>query len=284
MTPTLLGALWRAETLKLFSRGSARFGLGIAALASVAGVFALWQLSGSQMVVNGASVESLLAESANAPAALRWGLYLRNFFILPAFVILLSAQSLAGELQARTLREELLRPVPRWAMLVAKWGALGAWIGATLGVAWVIGAVGGMILLGTGGPWAEVALGYLACFCCDLGLAAISLAVAVLVHGVAGTVVGTFLFLVLGVFLGWGLLFLSWLAGIDAVRTSAGGLVWVLDWVVKAEPWLPPAALRAWMGVSPATDWIWQSFASLAGITSAALALAARRLAGLDLP
>jgi ABC-type transport system involved in multi-copper enzyme maturation permease subunit len=284
VTPALLGALWRAETLKLLSRSSARLGLAVAAIASALGVFALWQLSGSQMVVNGATMQSVLADSANAPSALRWGLYVRNFFVVPAFVILLSAQSLAGELQARTLREELLRPVPRWAVLLAKWAAIGTWIGVTLAVAWTIGAVAGMVLLGTGGPWGEVAAGYIACFLCDLGLAAVSLCVAAFVQGVAGTVVGTFLILVLGVFAGWGLVFVAWLAGIDLVRSSAGALLGVLDAVVQIEPWLPPAALRAWTGVSPAVDWVWQSFASLAAITAVAIALAERRLARLDVP
>jgi ABC-2 type transport system permease protein len=284
VSPALLGALWRAECLKLFSRGSARLGLVVSAILSLLAVFALWRLSGSQAVLNGATLESLLADNANAPAALRWGLHLRSFFVLPAFVILLAAQSLAGELQARTLREELLRPVPRAAVLLAKWASLATWSAATLGVAWVIGAVGGAVVLGTGGPWSEVALGYVACWLGDLGLAAVALAVAISVQGVAGSVVGTFLFLVLTVFLGWALFFVSFLAGIDMVRTSMADQVWLLDGVARIEPWLPPAALRAWTGVAPDVDWVWQSFAALALLTVAGLVVAERRLATLDVP
>ncbi|MBA2321875.1 MAG: ABC transporter permease, partial [Deltaproteobacteria bacterium] len=211
-------------------------------------------------------------------------LQLRNFFVLPSFVILLSAQSVAGELQARTLREELLRPVPRQAVLLAKWFALVTWSAASLGLGWVVDALGGMVLLGTSGPWAEVAAGYAAALLCDAGLAAVAMAVAVSVQGVAGAVVGTFLFLVLSIFAGWALYFIAWLAGIEAVRTSVGPSAWMLDTVVQLEPWLPPAALAAWRGISPEADWVWQSFAALAILTGIALGVAERRLARLDLP
>lgn len=279
-----LAAIWRAETTKLFTRSSARAGLLVAALVALAALLMLWWVSSSAMVVNGAAVSEILVETRNAPGALRWGLLTRNFFVLRAFLILVGAQAVAGELQARTLREDLLRPVPRWAVVAAKWGALATWIAATLGVAWVVGALGGSLLLGTGGPWGEVALGYVATWACDVGFASLVMAISLAVRGVAGTVMGVFLFLVLDTFLGWGLRVLEWAAGIDVIRQSAGALAWVLDVVAKANPWLPSSAFAAWRGVSPDLPWVWQSFVALLLVTAVAMIATERQLARLDVP
>ncbi len=279
-----LAALWRAETSKLFTRGSARAGLLIAGLLALAALVVLWRVEASGMILNGAPVGELLTETSNAPGALRWGLLARNFFVLRAFLILVGAQSVAGELQARTLREDLLRPVPRWSVVVAKWGALATWIAASLGIAWVIGALGGSLLLGTDGPWGEVALGYVASWACDVGFATLVMAISLAVRGVAGTVMGVFLFLVLDTFLGWGLTILAWAAGIDVIRQSAGAMAGLLDLVVKANPWLPSSAFAAWRGVAPDAPWVWQSFVALLLVTLVAMVATERQLSRLDVP
>ena len=284
MTAAHLGALWRAETIKLFSRSSARFGLAMAAVVSLGALFALHQLATSDAMVNGEPLSTLLADARNAPAALRWGLLVRNFFLLRAFIILLGAQSVAGELQARTLREDLLRPVPRWSVLAAKAGALGTWIAASLGVAWVIGAALGSVALGTSGPWAEVAAGYLATWACDFGFAVVVITIALAVRSVAGTVMGVVLFLILDTVLGWALGVLAWAAGIDLVRQAVGTAAWALDLVARANPWMPSSAFAAWKGVSPEVDWAWQSFAALGLLLAVCGVVAERQLARLDLP
>ena len=73
-----------------------------------------------------------------------------------------------------------------------------------------------------------MALGYVASWACDVGFATLIMAISLSVRGVAGTVMGVFLFLVLDTFLGWGLGIVAWAAGIDAVRASAGPSAWLL--------------------------------------------------------
>jgi ABC-2 type transport system permease protein len=280
----MLAGLWRAEAIKLFSRTSARLGLLVAAFLAVFAVVVLWWLAGSAVTINGAPISESLASAHNAPGGLRWGMVIRNFYVLRAFILLLAAQSVAGELQARTLREDLLRPVPRWAVLFAKWTALATWIAASLGIAWVLGAAAGAALLGVSGDWANIAAGYLASWACDVGFSTLVLVIALFVQGVAGTVMGAFLYLIFDWFLGWFLWIVAWLAGIDTVRQSLGATAWMLDAVAAVNPWLPSSAFAAWQGATPGTDWDWQSFAALAVVTAVCAVIAERRFARIDVP
>mgnify|MGYP005620230051 CR=1 FL=1 len=51
------------------------------------------------------------------------------------------ALSVAGEYRSRTVREDLIRPVPRWVVPVSKWLAAITWVFASLLVAWVFGGL-----------------------------------------------------------------------------------------------------------------------------------------------
>ena len=273
--PAHLMALWQAETIKLLSRTSARVGLVVATLIGLFIPVILFWLSSSEMQMNGTEVAETLA--ADAPKALLWSLYVRNFFILRAFVIMLGALSVAGEYRAKTLREDFLRPVPRWSILFAKWTSLCTWIVLSLGITWLISSVLGLILFGTEGEWLDPAKGYLVTGLCDIGFAMLVLAIAVAIRSVAASIIGVFLFLVFDTFLGWGLTLASWVG-------SATELPWALEFAVQARPWLPSSAFGVWYSFAGGDPWVWQNFAALGVVSGAAAVLAVVVFEWMDVP
>ena len=275
IAPAHLFALWQAETNKLLSRMSARAGLIVATLIGLALPAFLYMLVHSGMVMNGAEVSDSLA--ADAPKGIAWALNVRNFFILRAFIIMLGALSLAGEYRARTLREDLLRPIPRWSLLWAKWSALSTWIVLTLGLTWIMSSVLGLILFGTAGSWKDPVLAYLVTGLCDVGFAALVLAMAVLIRSIAATIIGVFLFLVFDTFLGWGLTLVSWVGGMTE-------LPWALEFAVEARPWLPSSAFGVWYGFAGGDPWVWQNFAALGVVTGLSVVVATAVFQRIDLP
>jgi ABC-type transport system involved in multi-copper enzyme maturation permease subunit len=275
MKPAHLFALWQAETNKLLSRMSARAGLVAAtAIGLLVPLFLYW-LAHSDMSMNGAEVSDTLA--ASAPKAISWSLNVRNFFILRAFIIMLGAVSVAGEFRAKTLREDLLRPIPRWSLLLAKWAALNTWIALSLGMTWVLSSILGVLLFGVEGGWTDPALAYLVTGLCDVGFAALVLAMAVAIRSVAATIIGVFLFLVFDTFLGWGLTLLSWIGGMTE-------LPWVLDFAVQARPWLPSSAFGLWVSFAGGDPWVWQSAAALGAVTALSAVIATAVFERIDLP
>ncbi|MBW2258583.1 MAG: S46 family peptidase [Deltaproteobacteria bacterium] len=169
--------IWLAETSKLFSRVTAKMGLILAALLGVLGPVFLWIAMNADMTWNGAQVAESI--DATSPLALQIGLELRNFFILRAFVIVLAALSFAAEYRAQTIREDLIRPVPRWMVPVSKWLAVNTWIAATLLVAWVFGGLLAVVVFGFDGEWMRPLSGYGVTFLADAGFASLVLLVAV---------------------------------------------------------------------------------------------------------
>lgn len=274
----IVATLWRAELLKLSSRLTARLGLVVAAALGVILPVILWTLGSSEILWNGAPLSDVL--SLDAATGSLWALRVRNFYVMRMFLIVLAALSFAGELQARTLREDLLRPVPRWAVLLAKWLALGTWLGGTLLLPWVLSLVVGAVLLGMDGSWSVSVQTYLATFAADLGFAALALAVSVVARSVAATVGGVFLFLVLDTMLGWFL----WFARM--IRTSlppeaTDVPVWV-DWLLEGTIWLPSSAFAVWFELLNEADPTWQSWVALGGITVVCLGVAERWFARMD--
>jgi ABC-type transport system involved in multi-copper enzyme maturation permease subunit len=255
----LLANLLRAESRKLLSRLSARAGLLVAAGLGLAVPGLLIWLANSDMMINGTPMADQL--DASATMGLSWALSLRNFFVLRVFLIMLGALSLAGELQARTLREDLIRPVPRWAILVAKWGALSLWSAMGLALTWVVATVVGLLAFGVGdsAEWGQLAAGFAATWLTDVGFAALVLCAAAAFRSVSGTIVGVFLFFVVDTVIGFALTFLAFIAGVADLPEAA-------DTVLVLRPWLPNAAFGAWKGFGE-EGWIWQSFASLGLIT-----------------
>lgn len=235
MSPLLL---FRAEAVKLLSRSSARLGLVLAAVLGLAGPVLLLVLGGSGVVVNGADLSETL--QANAPMGARWALWIRDFWLMQAFVLLLASQSFAGELQARTLREDLLRPVGRSALLAAKLAAVGLWIGMTLLLQYLLATGLGLVLFGTEGPWSDVALGYVGSFLADLSFAAVAFAVAAVLRSVVGTAVGMLLLIVFSKLLGW-FLFLAEGAA-NALPPDMNQLPAIAHWAFASQPMLPSTA------------------------------------------
>jgi len=272
--------LLRAESVKLLSRLSARLGLVLAGGIGLGATLGLFGLASSGIVVNGAELSQSLDTSA--PLAARWALSLRNLWLMQALVLLLATQSFAGELNARTLREELVRPVPRSAVLLAKVGAVALWIALSLLLQYLVACGTGLVLFGADGPWRDVTLGYLGTFLGDLSFAAVAFAAATLVRSVPGTLVGVLLFIVFEKLLAWFLYVAEGARGMlppDMNQVPA-----FVDWVFAAQPMLPSAAWGIGGELSVGTDTLLISWAALAIYFVVGLAVADRRFAWSDIP
>jgi ABC-type transport system involved in multi-copper enzyme maturation permease subunit len=276
--------LLQAETLKLLSRTGARVALVLAVTFGLLGPLLLAGADGLEFEVNGAPFAEWLGLRVLGSTAQLWSLELRNTLVMPVFVMWLSAASLAGEYQARTLREDLLRPVPRWSVLLSKWGALVLWIIATLILAWVPSAIAGVILFGTEGEWATVALGFAASAGTDAALAAMALLVAVAVRNVPATLVGLFLLWALSTAFGWGLSLTTTFLSSEIATGQLGLPQWYGELLEAAGPWLPSEALGAWRGGTFRGEWVWEHFGSLALTIGISLGLSSFILGRSDVP
>lgn len=275
MSPAHLVAVWRAETLKLFSRLSVRTALLVAAGLGLMGPLLLYSIGNSEMVINGQPVTETL--TLTAPEGGIWALHVRNFFLMRVFIIMVGALSFAGEFSNRTLREDLIRPVPRWSILTAKWGALIAWIGLTALIPWALSSLLGTVLFGLDGAWQQVALGYLLTWLTDSSFCMLVLLIATMMRSVAGTIVGVFLFMIFDTFFGWGL-------HLAASFSSFFAMPAPLQTIVEAHPWLPSAAYGLWSSYSPEEPLMWQSAVALGIYTAASYALANLVFSRTDVP
>ena len=279
MTPFWL--LFRAETRKLMSRRSAQLGVVLALTSGVGMPLLMAALNSSTMVVNGATLSESL--DASGPRAALWGLRLRNLWLMQTFVLLLAANGLAGELAARTLREDLLRPVRRSAVLAAKLGAVAVFVALTL-LAQFVPAVGlGSLALGADGPWKEVALGYLATWIADVSFAAVAFAVAAVVRSLTGTLVGVLLFIVFEKLASW-FLFVAGgvLKGLPAEGTQLPpAAMWILD---HAPPAMPSAAWEVGNLLASGAEVPLVSWGALVGILGLGWLIADRGFAWMEVP
>lgn len=276
-----LGQLVLAETLKLQSRTSARAGWLLLAVIGALPPLLLSALGGADVTSNGSAVQLDLS----AANGVRWALVARNFYIAQTFLLLLGAQSLAGEYQARTLREDLLRPVPRWAVLLAKWGALSVWSAIALALQWVVAVVVSVVVLSSEGDttWKAVFLGHLTSWLCDTGFAAAVLLASAATRTATGTIATVFLFVALDKFLGW----ILWIGkGIrDSLPMDVSEQVPAfIDWLLVAGPYLPSRAWGVWSEVSLSEPIVAQSWISLVGLTLVSAILAERIFAHTDVP
>ena len=155
-------------------------------------------------------------------------------------MLLLVAQSLAGELQARTLREDLLRPVSRGTMLVAKFCAIALFITLTLAAQYVLASAFGLLLFGTEGPWREVLMGYVASGLADLSFAAVAFSLTALLRSVAGTVLVTMMAIVFEKLASWALFVASGI--VQALPPEMNQLPEPVYWLFDLQPALPSAA------------------------------------------
>jgi len=268
-------ALWQAETQKLLSRTSARGGIVVLMLVGIA-VPAFMQLVanvGGQ--VNGTPTSELVTQTI--PSALSGVLTMRNFWITRFLITLLAALSFAEELNSRTLREQLIGPVPRSAVLLAKWLALSVWIGIATLMMWVIGGVFSALLFSADGDWQPLLLAWGASMACDMVFAALALCIAVWVRSTAVTIVGVLCFLIADTLLGWTLTALGMLAGVMELPEAA-------DTLLAVQPWLPSAAFGWWSSWNGGEPWVWPNLVSMGLILLASGLLAERRFDRMDLP
>jgi len=272
--------IWLAETSKLFSRLTAKAGLIVAAGLGVLGPVFLWVAMNADMTWNNTRVSETI--DATSPLALQISLEIRNFFILRAFIIVLAALSFASEYRAQTIREDLIRPVPRWMVPLSKWMAINTWIAVSLLVAWVFGGLLAVVVFGFGGEWMRPLSGYAVTLLADAGFASLVLLVAVASRSVAGTVAGVLLFLVLDTMLGWALTLVSWAS--DLFAGMGLELSELMQRAVALQPWLPSSAFGVWSGYAARTDWDWRGFVSLGVITVVCVVLSERLFNRLDVP
>jgi ABC-type transport system involved in multi-copper enzyme maturation permease subunit len=260
--PTL-PVLVSAEVRKLASRTSARVALALLLLLGIGGP--LLQLLVEQVIgrataagaENGAEMPEMLATYAVSGV-----LQVRNFFLFRGLLIWVAAESFAGELVARTLREDLVRPVTRESLLVAKWSAIQAFVVASLLVPVVAASGLAAVLLGTNGDWMDIIDAVVLTFLGDVAFGTLVMAISLSLRSVGGTLVGVFLFWLGDQVFGW----LLWAVEngrplLDTLLQAWGmtGLAWVVDGAIALRPWLPSSAMNLYWGFDAEVGVAWQS-------------------------
>lgn len=277
-----MNLLLKAELLKLSARPAARLALVALVLAGALGPLAQWFVKNTAITMNGTPVSEQL--DLCAAAGLAWTLRIRGFYVAQVALLLLASQSFAGELGARTLRDELVRPVSRSAVLAAKLGALAAFdlvaLAGAVGVAVLVGLV---LLPGTGqAAWSGVLLGAAATWWCEVGFATFALAVSVLTRSVAGGLAAAFLFLLAERGVAVALTLASWVA--MAAPPQLLQIPPAVEVVLQLAPFLPTAGWTAAEDLVRAQPFTWQHWVALGGWTVLAAVLADRTFARADVP
>jgi ABC-type transport system involved in multi-copper enzyme maturation permease subunit len=265
-----------AEIRKVFTRGSGIAALVIALLVGLGAVGGYaWIHSGGDdgMSVNGTPISQVFPASGLTVAGS--ALWARNFFVLPLFLLLASASTVGGELADRTLREIVVRPVPRWSVLVSKLIALSTLAGATL-VVTLLPSLGlgiarfGLTLEAPPPDAATIAdlLGaYGASFLSDIVLAALAMAVSLIVPSVGGAVVAVALLLMAD----------------KAVYYLLKALAFFgLKEAENLLPWTLNNAMDAWKGWE--ADWNPAQFGALAIFLTVFLGFSIARFRRMDVP
>jgi ABC-2 type transport system permease protein len=257
MVPSNLIAMIWAELQVVFRRGS---GLGAMAVSVLIGLLAVLLMHWSQTnvgatEVNGAPIGEMISYSGADCAG--WALSGRNFFVLPLLLLFATGSSIAGELQDRSMREVLVRPIPRWSVLLAKLVALVGLSATTLILALLPSLLLGVVRFGAAGPMVDVLLGYAASLGTDLGIIAFGFVASTLVRSVGGVIVSVILLLMVDTVAR----LMLWL-----YKTVLGFAQQSLGTAAEAVPdyglYLPGAALDCWKGWS--TGWAWEPFVGLA--------------------
>lgn len=274
--PTVAG-LVRAEVRKLASRASVR--LTLAALAAIAigtplFLFLLTFVVAPTPEALEAGAEPVSFELATVLQTVLW---FRNFFLFRAGLIAVVAVSFAGEFVARTLREDLVRPVSRGTVMLAKWSAIQVLVAAGVLLPLVLCAPLGLLFFGAEGELGEVLFAWALTWLGDVGFATLVVAISTLLRSVPGTIGGVFLYWVVDRVVGWGLY------GVATFRSIFDSLFdqWkmpemkqLVDVVVAVRPWLPSSAFDVAFEQQLDDPFVWQSFAALAIYTALSYALA----------
>jgi ABC-type transport system involved in multi-copper enzyme maturation permease subunit len=278
-----LGAIVLAEIRKLFSRTSARVGLVVAALIgfglpilrAIVRMFEQWTVDALQESGGMGGPAPELADILATDIAFA-ALATRNFFLLRVLIIMVGALSVAAEYQTRALREDLLRPVPRWSVVLAKWLAIDTWIAASVLCTFVPAVLVSVVAWGVDGDWQALVLAHLATIASDAGFAALVVLVAIASRSVAGTIAGMVIFYFLDLAM-W--MFLGLVSSVPMLPVPD----LVKEWAPEVSPFLPSAAFSVWWGAA-SSEWAWQGWLSLGIICLGSLVAAERVFARLDVP
>jgi len=223
----------RAEIRAVFGRISAKVAIGFGIMIPVVAALALawFEQKTVDSRFNGVPISQLADLSVRG--LLGYGLMVRNMVVLPLLLVLATAASVAGERRDNTLREVVVRPVPRWSIVFAKAVALLCLSGCTLLLTMGLSLGLGWALFDTTEAIDRVLLGYLVCLGTDLGLICLSMLASSFVRSVGGVVV---------------LIVLLMLGDLAArgVLTLAGNLG--AEGVLSLIPYFPGSALDAWEG------------------------------------
>jgi ABC-type transport system involved in multi-copper enzyme maturation permease subunit len=223
----------RVEMQAVFGRSSGRAALVLAALVPIVVAIGLawFQNKTVDARFNGMAVSELADLSMRGCGG--YALMLRNMVVLPLLLVLATAASVAGERRDNTLREVLVRPIPRWSVVLSKAAALWTLSGASLVITAVFSIGLGAGLFDTTESISDLGQGYLACLLTDLGLIGLAMLAASLVRSVGGVVVILILLMMVDI-AGRGVLTLAGNFGMEDAAAIAA--------------FFPGAALDAWEG------------------------------------
>lgn len=255
MNPSHLLAILRVEASAVYGRGSARLALAVALLTGIGALLAHQWLQGQAATIqaNGAPVAQMVEFSG--PAVAGWALRVRNFFVLPLVLLLATAASFAGEIGDQSLREVLVRPVPRVVVLFSKALVLASLAALTLLASLLPSLGGGLAVFGNEGATTvpQVLLGFAASLLSDLGLIGLGLLASTFVRSVGGVVVSLILLLMAD----------------TGIRLMLKGMAWVgADWAESVGRAMPGNALACWEGWKGGWDpWAFGGMAVLLVLT-----------------
>jgi ABC-2 type transport system permease protein len=139
--------LLRLEILKLRYQKRTWVGLGGLAIVPVVGSIAL-SLSHSGEGGPQDALPLLAASIRNGPLIPLYALVTIGVFLLPLAASMVGANTIAGEVEAGTIKSVLVRPVRRGSLLSAKWAVSVAYLAVALTVVFLVGLLSGLIAFG----------------------------------------------------------------------------------------------------------------------------------------
>ncbi len=276
-TPSLAGIV-RAETVKLSMRTSVRLTLAVLVLLAIGAPFLLFMVKsmvvGSTVTTTSAIGVTATTQATEGPtavfmaSALETVRFFHDLFLFRTLLIAVVAVSFAGEFVSRTLREDVLRPVSRTQVLLAKWLAIQVFVAAGTLVPVLVGGALGAVLLGVGGDTTGALSAWGLTWAGDAGFATMVMAISLATRSVPGTIGGTVLYWVFDKMLRIVLL------GLEAARDQglldklyqAYGLMPLSplgDALIAARPFLPASAFDLAPSMFSSDPVGWQGFLAL---------------------
>lgn len=296
MTPTLALGLVLTETEKTFRRGPAIAGLVLSVLFALGVAGIVWAVNVNVVEVagqaaidaSGGSVTNDDIQRVRLDSVLQGTLGLRGLLFFPVLAFLVGAATFAAEYHRKTLREDLLRPVPRWAILGAKWAALVVWVTAALLLSSLTAVVAGLPFGADGIEWGLLGTLVFTTWLTDLGFTTLAFAVAIVTRSVPGTLATMVMFFVLqlGLAAGFGILTAE---GVEQMAASYGPslvpgsealIESAFEWVRELSKWQPPLVV----GTCTPADLPWQAYTSIAVVTVLSLVVGLWRFERMDVP